>query len=90
MFINQTFHCDRLEVTQRLSNMMPLDPAGKGTQLKDLEGKLDQWHLYSMFACSCPPEESEDAGMQAAKDMFNLIFPLLKSPSDAQIVSLNY
>ena len=69
----------RLEVAQRLSNMTPLELGGKG--------KFEQWQLYSMFACSCPPEEIEDSGTQAAKDIFNLIFPLLKSPSDSQIVS---
>lgn len=75
----------RLEVVQRLSNMTPLDLGGKGLQTQDFEGKLEQWHMYSMFACSCPPEESEDGGMQAAKDMFNMIFPLLKSTSEGQV-----
>lgn len=75
----------RLEVVQRLANMTPLDLGGKVSQVQDFDGKLEQWHLYSMFACSCPAEDSEDGGMQAAKDMFGMIFPLLRSTSEGQI-----
>lgn len=75
----------RLEVVQRLANMTPLDLGGKSSQNQDFDSKLEQWHIYSMFACSCPPEESEDGGRQAAKDMFNMIFPLLRSSSEGQL-----
>lgn len=75
----------RLEVVQRLANMTPLDLGGKGSQNQDFESKLEQWHMYSMFACSCPPEEGEDGGTQSAKDLFNMIFPLLRSSSEGQI-----
>lgn len=75
----------RLEVVVRLANMTPLEFGGKTAQVQDFDSKLEQWHLYSMFACSCPPEDSEDGGLQAAKDMFSMIFPLLRSVSDGQI-----
>ncbi|KAI5056545.1 hypothetical protein GOP47_0028363 [Adiantum capillus-veneris] len=75
----------RLEVVQRLANMTPSEFGGKTSQVQDFDSKLEQWHLYSMFACSCPPEDSEDGGLQAARDMFGMIFPLLRSVSDGQI-----
>ncbi|KAH6559063.1 hypothetical protein KP509_1Z029100 [Ceratopteris richardii] len=74
----------RLEVVQRLASMTPVEYGGK-TMMQDFDGKLEQWHLYSMFVCSCPPEDGDDGGVQAARDMFSMIFPLLRSPSDSHI-----
>jgi hypothetical protein len=77
----------RLEVITRLAQITPVDLGGKATQSNDSDSKLDQWHIYSMFACSCPPEDSSDGGIQSVKDLLRLVFPYLKSGNDGQIVS---
>ncbi len=71
----------------RLAQITPVDLGGKATQSNDSDSKLDQWHIYSMFACSCPPEDSSDGGIQSVKDLLRLVFPYLKSGNDGQIVS---
>ncbi|KAL3692961.1 hypothetical protein R1sor_006612 [Riccia sorocarpa] len=71
----------RLEVVGRLAHITPMELGGKATQTNELDGKLDQWHMYSMFACSCPPEESDDG----IKELLRLVFPSLKSGNEGQI-----
>eukprot|EP01018_Ginkgo_biloba_P009953 Gb_24208 [translate_table: standard] len=74
----------RLEVTQRLAHITPADLGGKASQSHDTENKLDQWHMYSMFACSCQPDNSEDGSFPTAKDLHRLIFPSLRTGSEGQ------
>ena len=78
---------DRLEVITRLAHITPTDSGGKSAQSHESDSKLDQWHLYSMFACACPPEDSSDGGFRSVKDLCRLVFPYLKSGNDGQIVS---
>lgn len=75
----------RLEVTQRLAQITPSDLGGKAMQPHDTENKLEQWHMYSMFACSCPPDSSEGGTFASAKELYHLIFPSLKNGSEMQI-----
>lgn len=74
----------KLEVMQRLSHITPAELGGKAHQSQDAENKLDQWLMYSMFACSCPPD-SRVGGIAATKELYPLIFPSLKSGSEAHI-----
>lgn len=87
MTVNRSRLVRRLEVVTRLAHITPVDLGGKATQTHDIDGKLDQWHMYSMFACSCPPEDSDDGGAQSIKELLRLVFPFLKSGNDGQIVS---
>ncbi|KAG6553135.1 hypothetical protein Mapa_005194 [Marchantia paleacea] len=75
----------RLEVVTRLAHITPVDLGGKAAQTHDVDSKLDQWHMYSMFACSCPPEESDDGAGASVKELLRLVFPYLKSGNDGQI-----
>lgn len=77
----------RLEVITRLTHITPIDLGGKAGQSNEGDTKLDQWHLYSMFACSCPPEDCSDGGIKSVKDLFRLVLPYLKSGNEGQIVS---
>lgn len=81
---------DRLEVISRLSYITNQDLGGKSAQSHESDSKLDQWHLYSMFACSCPPEDSSDGGFRSVKELCRLVFPYLKSGNDGQIVSSTF
>lgn len=79
----------RLEVIQRLAHITPVELGGKANQSQDADNKLDQWLMYAMFACSCPPDTREGGGLAATRELFRLIFPSLKSGSEAHIVSLD-
>lgn len=78
---------DRLEVITRLAHITPVDLGGKSAQSHESDSKLDQWHLYSMFACSCPPEDSSDGLFRSVKELCRLVFPYLKSGNEGQVVS---
>lgn len=64
-----------------------MELGGKAHQSQDLDNKLDQWILCAMFACSCPPDSRDSGGLATTTDLFRLIFPSLKSGSEAHIVS---
>ncbi|CAL5327294.1 unnamed protein product [Camellia sinensis] len=75
----------KLEVIQRLAHITPFELGGKAHRSQDIDNKLDQWLMYAMFACSCPPDSRETGGLSATKDLFHLIFVSLKSGSEAHI-----
>ncbi|GMQ07717.1 hypothetical protein CsSME_00051801 [Camellia sinensis var. sinensis] len=77
----------KLEVIQRLAHITHMELGGKAHQSQDADSKLDQWLMYAMFACSCPPDSKEAGGLATTKDLFHLIFHSLKSGSEAHIVS---
>ena len=78
---------NRSQVIRRLAYITPVELGGKAHQSQDSDNKLDQWIMYAMFACSCPPDTREAGSFGATKDLFRLIFPSLKSGSEAQVVS---
>ncbi|KAF9603439.1 hypothetical protein IFM89_036140 [Coptis chinensis] len=76
----------KLEVMQRLAKITSIELGGKAPhQSQDVENKLDQWLIYAMFACSCPPTGKEVGGLATTKDLYYLIFPSLKSGSEAHV-----
>lgn len=77
----------RSEIIQRLAHITPAELGGKAHQSQDTDNKLDQWLMYAIFACSCPPDSRDGGDSAATKELFHLIFPSLKSGSEAQIVS---
>lgn len=76
-----------MEVLQRLAHITPAELGGKAYQSQDVDNKLDQWLMYAMFVCSCPPDSREAGSIAATRELYHLIFPSLKSGSEAHIVS---
>lgn len=72
---------------QRLAHITPVELGGKATQAQDMENKLDQWLMYAMFLCSCPPDGRDAGGLAVNKGPHQLIFSSLKSGSEAYTVS---
>ncbi|KAH0984368.1 hypothetical protein GBA52_011545 [Prunus armeniaca] len=83
----RSVHEAKAEVMQRLAHITPVELGGKAHQSQDADNKLDQWLMYAMFVCSCPPNNREAGSIVATKDLYHLIFPSLKSGSEAHIVS---
>ncbi|XP_022725396.1 uncharacterized protein LOC111281884 isoform X2 [Durio zibethinus] len=76
---------NRVEVLQRLAHITPAELGGKAHQSQDVDNKLDQWLMYAMFVCSCPPDSREPGSITATRELYHLIFPSLKSGSEAHI-----
>ncbi|KAL4318706.1 hypothetical protein GQ457_18G021950 [Hibiscus cannabinus] len=77
----------KVEVLQRLAHITPAELGGKAHQSQDVDNKLDQWLMYAMFVCSCPPDSKEAGSIVATREVYHLIFPSLKSGSEAYIHS---
>ncbi|XP_022884197.1 protein furry homolog-like isoform X2 [Olea europaea var. sylvestris] len=75
----------KLEVIQRLAHITPAELGGRAHQSQDTDNKLEQWLMYAMFGCSCPLSGREGGGSPATKELFHLIFPSLKSGSEAHV-----
>ncbi|GMH01923.1 hypothetical protein Nepgr_003762 [Nepenthes gracilis] len=73
------------EVIRRLDYITAVELGDKANQSQDADSKLDQWLMYVIFACSCPPDSRGTDSLGPAKDLFRLIFPSLKSGSEAQV-----
>ncbi|KAK4798256.1 hypothetical protein SAY86_030582 [Trapa natans] len=73
------------EVMHRLSHTTPVELGGKANHSQDSENKLDQWLMYAMFLCSCPPDSREIGLLATNKDLYHLIFSSLRSGSEAHI-----
>ncbi|XP_071708369.1 uncharacterized protein [Rutidosis leptorrhynchoides] len=74
----------KVQITKRLALLTPVELGGKAHQVQDADSKLEQWLMYAVFACSCPPGK-EGAGATATRELFQLIIPSLKSGSEAYV-----
>ncbi|KAK1410220.1 hypothetical protein QVD17_36755 [Tagetes erecta] len=74
----------KVQITKRLALVTPVELGGKAHQAQDADTKLDQWLMYAVFACSCPPIK-DGSGATATRELFHLIIPSLKSSSEASV-----
>ncbi|KAF5769782.1 putative Cell morphogenesis protein [Helianthus annuus] len=74
----------KVQITKRLALVTPVELGGKAHQVQDADNKLDQWLMYAVFACSCPPGR-EGSSAAATRELFHLIIPSLKSGSEASV-----
>ncbi|GKU97457.1 hypothetical protein SLEP1_g10601 [Rubroshorea leprosula] len=72
----------KVEVLQRLAHITPFELGGKAHQSQDVDNKLDQWLMYAMFVCSCPPDGRDIESLAARRELYHLILPSLKSGSE--------
>ncbi|KAG2333852.1 hypothetical protein Bca52824_005032 [Brassica carinata] len=69
-------------IMHRLAYITPVELGGKASQSLDTDNKLDQWLLYAMFVCSCPPDGRDAGSIALTRDMYRLIFPYLRFGSE--------
>ncbi|KAF2562010.1 hypothetical protein F2Q70_00014364, partial [Brassica cretica] len=72
----------RSEIMHRLACITPIELGGKASQSQDTDNKLDQWLLYAMFVCSCPPDGKDAGSIASTREMYHLIFPYLRFGSE--------
>ncbi|KAL8137973.1 hypothetical protein V2J09_003974 [Rumex salicifolius] len=77
----------KTEVIRHLAQITPFELGGKAHQSQDGDTKVDQWLMYAIFACACPPDSREAGSFKSTKDLFRLIFPSLKSGCEPQVPS---
>ncbi|CAI5507771.1 unnamed protein product [Closterium sp. Naga37s-1] len=75
----------RLEVVARMTPLSPADSSAKAGAGGDGDTKLEQWQLYAMFACACPPEDAPDGGEQSIKELVRLVLPMARSGAESSV-----